>query len=258
MKISIIIPAYNEEEIIEKTIKKTYGILNKKKYDFEIIVVNDNSDDKTEKIIDRLSKTNKKIKPIHKKSNTRGPTGMGSALKFGFKHCRGDIIIPLMADLSDDPNEIIQLVKKIFDGFDVVCGSRFIKGSKIIGYPRTKMIFNRIYNRLFAFLFSLEVKDISNAFKAYRKSVIDLIKPKSNNFAITAEILLKAKMFGFKIAEVPVSWHGRTKGESKFGSFSPVFIVTKVPKIGYQYGVLALTLWFKFLHKKLKKILNVD
>jgi len=258
MKLSIIIPAYNEEEIIEKTIEKTYDILNKKKYDFEIIVVNDNSDDRTGKIIDSLSKTNKKIKPIHKKSNTKGPTGMGSALKFGFKHCKGDIIIPLMADLSDNPNDIPQLVKKIFNGFDVVCGSRFIKGSKVVGYPKTKMLFNRFYNRLFAFLFSLDVRDISNAFKAYRKKVIDVIKPKSNNFAITSEILLWAQIHEFKITEVPVSWHGRTKGESKFGSFSLVFVVTKAPKIGYQYGILALKLWFKFLHRKVKKILNVD
>jgi len=256
MKISIIIPAHNEEKIIEKTIKKTYYLLSKNNYNFEIIVVNDNSDDKTGEIIDTLSKIHKKIRVLHKKSNIKGPTGIGSALQFGFKHCKGDIIIPLMGDLSDDPNDISKLVNKIFEGFDVVCGSRFIKGSKIIDYPKIKMLCNRLYNRLFAFLFSLHVKDISNAFKAYRKNVIDMTKPKSKNFDITAEILLKAHILEFKISEVPVSWHGRIKGESKFASFSLVSVFTKIPRIGYQYGILALRLWLKFLSNRIKKSLK--
>ena len=160
MKISVIIPVHNEEEIIEKTIKKTYEVLTRNKYDYEIIVVDDNSDDKTEKILNKLSKRNKRIRSFHKKYRNKGPTGLGSAIKFGIKYCSGDIVVPLMGDLSDNPNDIPKLIKKIKEGYDVVCGSRFIAGSKIIGYPKIKMLCNRFYNRLFAFLFFLDVEDI--------------------------------------------------------------------------------------------------
>ena len=249
MKISIIIPAHNEENIIEKTIKKTYDVLNKIYYNYEIIVIDDNSDDKTGEISDRLSRKYKTIKTFHKKGKKKGPTDLGSAIKFGLKRYSGDIVIPFMGDLSDDPKDIIKLIKKVMEGYDVVCGSRFIKGSKIIGYPKTKMLCNRFYNRLFALLFSLNVKDISNAFKAYRREIFKNIKPESNGFEVTSEIVLKAHINRYRIAEVPVSWHDRNnRGESKFGSFiSPKFLFFKLPKIGYHYGSMSLKIWFKFI-----------
>jgi len=254
VKVSVIIPAHNEEKLIEKTIKRIYDIMTKSGYNYEILVIDDNSNDKTGLIIERLSKINKKIIPIHKKTRTKGSSGLGSALRFGFKYCSGDIIIPFMGDLSDNPKDVPKLVNKILDGYDVVCGSRFIEGSTIAGYPNLKLLCNRIYNRLFAFLFHMKIKDISNAFKAYRKNVLKIAKPKSRGFEITSEIVLKSHIYGFKITEVPVGWRKREKegGESKFGSFhSPRFIIFKLVRIGFSYVKLTLSLWFKFLSSKI-------
>jgi len=258
MKVSVIIPAHNEEKIIERTVRKTNNVLKRANFKYEIVLVDDNSNDDTGKVMEKLSRENKKIKTVHKKSRTKGPTGLGSALQFGFRHAKGDVLVPFMGDLSDDPRHIPKLVRKISDGYDVVCGSRFIKGGHLKDYPKVKFSINRLWNEVFAFLFRLKVKDISNAFKAYRKEVITKTKPKSKGFDITAEIVLKAHILRFKITEVPVSWYGRTKGESKFGSFSFIYTVTKVPRIGYQYGTLALKLWFKFLSKRIREKLGVD
>jgi len=207
MKVSVIIPAHNEEKVIEKTLKKTLDVLKRAKFAYEIILVDDNSNDKTGEVAEKLSRKNKRIKILHKKARKKGPTGMGSALKFGFKHSTGDILIPFMGDLSDDPRHIPKLVNKLLDGYDVVCGSRFIKGGHLKDYPKAKFLINRLWNNVFDFLFGLGIKDTSNAFKAYRREVIKKIKPKSNGFDITAEIVLKAHILKFKIIEVPVSWH---------------------------------------------------
>jgi hypothetical protein len=252
MKVSIIIPAHNEEKIIEKTLSSVNSVMKKINYSYEIIAVDDNSSDSTASMMKKLSR-DKHIKTVHITSRKKGPTGLGSAVRKGFKHASGDVLIPFMGDLSDDPRDIIKLVKKIEQGNDIVCGSRFVEGGKLIDYPPLKLLINRFWNRFFAFLFWMDVKDISNAFKAYRKEVIRKVRPTSKGFEITAEIALKARIEGFRIAEVPVTWYGRKKGEgvSKFGSFSLKFVFIRMPVLGHQYGSLALKLWFKFLSKKL-------
>lgn len=249
MKVSIIIPAHNEEKIIQNTLIKVRNAMKESKLDYEIIAVDDNSNDNTGLAIDNLSKKMSNIKSVHKKAKKKGPTGLGAAIKFGFKYSSGNIIIPFMGDLSDNPKVIPRFVKKINEGYGVVCGSRFIKGGKLFGYPLLKLIANRLYNRLFAFLFHLDIKDISNAFKAYRREVFAATKPESDGFEITSEIVLKAHIKRYRIIEVPVSWHDRDNIEkSKFGSFiSPTFILFKLPRIGVSYGKLSLLLWFKFV-----------
>ncbi|MDI6826243.1 MAG: glycosyltransferase [Candidatus Aenigmarchaeota archaeon] len=247
--ISIIILAHNEELNIKKAI---ISVLNElKNYDYEIIAVNDNSDDSTGKILNVLSKKHTKVKVFHKIHLKSGPTGLGSALRYGFSHAHGSVLIPFMGDLSDDPRDIVKLIKKINEGYDVVVGSRFIDGSKLVGYPPIKLVCNRLYNEFFRLIFFLHIKDISNAFKAYKRKVIDTIKPKSKGFEITSEIILKAHIMGFKITEVPVSWSGRREGKSKFGSFFAVI------KVGFMYVKLSLILWLKFYSKVFQKTLNL-
>jgi len=252
MKLSIVIPVHNEEQIIEKTIKTVISCL--RNYNYEIIVVNDNSNDSTGKILDFLTKKYNKIKVIHKINTKPGPTGLGSALKYGFKAASGEIIIPLMGDMSDNPKDIIKFVNKIENGYDVVCGSRFIKGSKISDYPAIKYLCNRLYNKLFSFLFILDTNDISNAFKAYRREVIDTVKPTSRGFEITAEIVLRACIHGFRIGQVPVSWRERTSEEGKskfvsFNSFRSIFL--KLPTIGFIFFIMSFKFWIIFLIKQL-------
>jgi glycosyltransferase involved in cell wall biosynthesis len=253
MKVSIIVPAHNEEKVIGKTLSLLYRTLKQTRLDYEIIAVDDNSIDKTLKVMKKISKKSKKIKVFHK-SDEKGPSGLGSVLLFGFKHAKGDILVPFMGDLSDDPKDIIKLVKKVEEGYDVVCGSRFIKGGKAVGYPFLKLIAHRTYNKLFSFIFGLGLEDFSNAFKAYRRKIFDSIQVESKGFEFNAEVLLKAHILGFKITEVPVSWYGRKEGASKLGSFSPNlgFIFFKLPRIGWRYGKVAIKLYFKFLFSRIK------
>jgi glycosyltransferase involved in cell wall biosynthesis len=253
MEISIVIPAYNEEKVIERTIRSVLKGL--KGHDFEIVAVDDNSDDTTGKILDSLAKRHRNVKAVHKISSRVGPTGMGSALIAGFSKAKGQIIIPFMGDLSDSPEDALRMANKIEEGYDVVCGSRFLEGGKLEGYPPAKLVVNRLWNVVFGFLFNMNIKDISNAFKAYRSSVIKKVKPTAKGFEITAEIALKARIAGYRITEVSVVWRGRKKseGQSKFGSFSLKYILTKLPSIGYSYGKLAIILWFEFASKKIKQ-----
>jgi glycosyltransferase involved in cell wall biosynthesis len=232
MKISIIIPAHNEEKNIENAVKNVCRELQG--LDFEIILVDDNSTDRTGKIVDKLAGNN--IKVIHRAP----PNGFGLALRDGFKAATGDVIIPVMADLSDDPKDIKKMVRKIEQGYDVVLGSRFISGSEIEGYPKLKLILNRLFNHVCGFLFQLPFKDVSNAFKACRKNVLKSMKLESAGFEITAEIPLKARVSGYKLTEVPVHWHGRRGGVSKMR-----FLV-----VGPRYCKVLISHWFKFLNGK--------
>ncbi|MDI6810226.1 MAG: flippase-like domain-containing protein [archaeon] len=235
MKISCVVPAHNEEENLEKLIGRLIPILESHDTtkDYEIIMVNDNSTDNTPSIINALANENLRVKPVHRASTP----GFGNAIKEGFKYAEGAIIIPVMGDLSDDPKDIPKLVEKIEEGYDIAYGSRFIKGGSVEDYPITKMFANRIFNNAVRFLFGIPHKDITNAFKAYKKEVLDAIgieHMESEGFDLTVEIPLKAHILGFKSAEVPVNWHGRVKGEAKL----------KLSENGFVYGKRLLKLFF--------------
>jgi len=253
MKVSIIVPACNEEKIIGRTLFSLYRTLKKSRLNYEIIAIDDNSTDNTLKIMRKVSKKSREIKVFHKRDG-KGPSGLGSVLLFGFERARGDVLIPFMGDFSDSPKDVIKLVKKIEEGYDIACGSRFVKGGKAIGYPFLKLIAHRIYNKFFSFIFGLGLEDFSNAFKAYKRKIFDSIQIESKGFEFNAEVLLKAHILGFKVTEVPVKWYGRKEGVSKLGSFSPTFtfIFSKLPKIGWAYGRTAIKLYFKFLFSKIK------
>ncbi|MCZ7355813.1 MAG: flippase-like domain-containing protein [Candidatus Methanoperedens sp.] len=215
-KISIVVPAHNEEENLANLLGELLPVLegHEETRDYELIIVNDNSTDRTPQIIETLADLNPRIKPVHMLSNP----GFGNAIKEGFRNAKGDIIIPVMGDLSDDPEDIIKLVQKIEEGYDIAYGSRFIEGGRTDGYPYAKMIANRTFNNSVRLLFGIKHKDITNAFKAYRKEVLDRIgidNLEANGFDLTVEIPLKAHIMGFTSAEVPVTWHGRKRGVAK-------------------------------------------
>ena len=213
MKISIVIPAHNEEGNLEALLHKLVPVLERYKEtdDYEIILVDDNSTDNTPCIVDNFSNNNSCIKAVHR---TDTP-GFGNAIKTGFKHATGDIIIPVMGDLSDEPEDIPKLVGKIEEGYDIVYGSRFIDGGTIDDYPAAKMFANRLFNNIVRLLFGIRHKDVTNAFKAYRREALDKIGDiEASGFDITVEIPMKAHILGFKSTEVPVAWHGRKSGEA--------------------------------------------
>ncbi|MDW8055349.1 MAG: glycosyltransferase family 2 protein, partial [Elusimicrobiota bacterium] len=163
-ELSIIIPVRNEEEIINKTIDNLVKKLEDNKIDYEIIVVNDHSTDKTKQVMLSLCEKNNKVKVIDNQLSV----GFGYAVKFGLDNFNGDFVVIYMGDDSDDPEDVVKYYYKLKEGYDCVFGSRFIKGAKVVGYPLVKLIFNRLGNWFIKILFGIKYNDVSNAFKAYR------------------------------------------------------------------------------------------
>ncbi len=223
----MVIPAHNERENLPELVSKLLPVLESSTFanEWEIILVDDNSTDGTSELAEALSEGHPHVRCVHRK----GEPGFGLAIAEGFRHAEGAYIIPFMADLSDDPSDLLALAASAEEGHDVVYGSRFIPGGKAIGYPRIKFVANRLYNRLVGFLFGLPHRDITNAFKCYRREVLEDIgidTIESEGFEITVELPLRAHIAGFSSIELPVTWEGRRRGESKLrlDSSGPIYL----------------------------------
>uniref|UniRef100_B8HXE5 Glycosyl transferase family 2 n=1 Tax=Cyanothece sp. (strain PCC 7425 / ATCC 29141) TaxID=395961 RepID=B8HXE5_CYAP4 len=210
--LSIIIPAYNEEECIAETIQGITQYLNAYEIDYEIVVINDNSRDHTEDILKALQQENPRIRYL----NSYYPNGFGFAVRCGLENFCGDAAVIVMADGSDPPENILNYYYKLQEGYDCVFGSRFIKGGKVVDYPQHKLIINRLANLFVQVLFGLKLNDTTNAFKIYRREVIEGVQPLiSHHFNLTVEIPLKAIVRGYSYAVVPIAWYNRKAGISK-------------------------------------------
>jgi dolichol-phosphate mannosyltransferase len=208
-KLSIVIPVYNEEGNIENFVNELKDTLQNNKIPYEIILVNDNSADGTKNIITNLREKNKNIRAVDRTP----PRGFGRAVRSGIEAIEGDFVVICMADSSDDPQDVIKYYSKLEEGYDCVFGSRFIKGSKVVNYPRIKLAINRIVNKGIQIMFRCKFNDLTNAFKAYRVEVISACGPyRACHFNITLELSLSALIRKYSIAEIPINWHGRTWG----------------------------------------------
>lgn len=232
MKLSIVIPAHNEEDSLHETVEKIVDELRNNRIEHEVILVNDNSTDKTSQIIDKLKAEYSEVNAIKRQP----PLGFGRAVRDGLEAATGDAVSVVMGDMSDDPKDIICYFRKIEEGSDCVFGSRFMKGSIVRDYPPLKLFINRLANNFIRLLFLRRENDITNAFKIYRKEVIDSCKPfVSQYFNITVEIPLKAINRGFKIAQIPINWYGRKSGVSKL----------KIRQMGRKYLFTLLYVWLE-------------
>lgn len=213
MKLSIVIPAYNEEESITETIDQIEEAFAKVNIEHEIFVVNDNSKDGTAAVLETLSQKY----PSLKYETNLGPNGFGYAVRYGLERFSGDCVAVMMADLSDSPYDLIRYYTTMIEGnYDCVFGSRFIKGGKVIDYPFVKKIINRIANFIIKNTMRIKYNDTTNAFKLYKREVIDGVKPiLSPHFNLTIELPLKAIIRGYSYAVVPNSWTNRKYGVSK-------------------------------------------
>lgn len=213
MKLSIIIPAYNEEESISETIDQIEEAFSKVNIDHEIFVVNDNSKDNTEEVLKKLAAKY----PSLKYETNLGPNGFGYAVRYGLERFSGDCVAVMMADLSDSPYDLIRYYTTMVEGnYDCVFGSRFIKGGKVIDYPWVKKVINRIANFIIRMVMRIKYNDTTNAFKLYKREVINGVKPiLSPHFNLTIELPLKAIIRGYSYTIVPNSWTNRKYGVSK-------------------------------------------
>lgn len=213
MKLSVVIPAYNEEESISETLKSLYATL--KKYDIpnEIWVTNDNSKDNTLGVLQELQQ---EIPTLVFETN-KGPNGFGYAVRYGLERFSGDCVAVFMADMSDDPEDLVKYYKTMLsEDVDAVFGSRWIKGGKVIDYPAVKKIINRVANFIIKIVIGIKYNDTTNAFKLYKRETMEGLKPfLSPHFNLTVELPLKTIVRGYSYSVVPNSWTNRKYGESK-------------------------------------------
>lgn len=211
-KLSIVIPAYNEAKNIAKCINELQATLRcEHEIPYEIIVVNDNSRDDTEAIVRAEMAMDAAIQIV----NRTPPGGFGRAVRSGLEAVTGDVVVVYMADLSDSPEDVVAYYRKIREGYDCVYGSRFIRGSKVDNYPPLKWVVNRIVNRCIQLTFWTRFNDLTNAFKAYWTAVIRDCGPyRACHFNLTLEMSLGALIRDYHIAQIPISWSGRTWGSS--------------------------------------------
>ncbi|MFN0200614.1 MAG: glycosyltransferase family 2 protein [Bacteroidia bacterium] len=227
MKLSVIIPAHNEEGSVKSTITELHASLQKGNIPHEILVVNDNSNDNTESILKSLLTEISTLTYV----NNSGPNGFGFAVRFGLERFTGDCVAIMMADMSDSPGDLIEFYHKLNEGYDCVFGTRFSKGGKTYDYPKLKLIINRIANGIVQLAFGIRYNDTTNAFKLYRRETIQGIKPfLSPHFNLTLELPLKAIVRGYSYAVLPNSWTNRKSGESKL----------KIREMGSRYFFILL------------------
>ncbi|CCH94534.1 Glycosyl transferase family 2 [Microcystis aeruginosa PCC 9432] len=230
--LSIVIPAYNEEDCIESTAHLISERLERDKIDYEILVVNDNSKDNTEAVLQKINQENHRIRYI----NNYYPNGFGFAVRCGLENFSGDAVAVVMADNSDSPDNMVDYYYKLQEGYDCVFGSRFIKGGKVVDYPIHKLFVNRLANLFIQVLFGLKFNDTTNAFKIYRKEVIEGISPLlSHHFNLTVEMPLKAIVRGYSYTTIPIIWRNRTTGISKL----------KLKEMGSRYLFIVLSIWLE-------------
>lgn len=217
MKLSVVIPAYNEEDIIGKTIMSLTDVLQSSGVDYEVVVVNDYSSDKTTDVISKWLQENPRILIVDNKYIK----GYGSACKTGIEASRGDAIAFFMADLSDAPEDLVKFYNAMTSsGCDMVFGNRWSGPNRVSGYPFIKHVVNRMANYLVSALFGLHYYDITNGFKLYKKQVIDSLQPyKATQFNFALELPLRAVNAGYTFYVTENSWTNNKPGKSNLKLF---------------------------------------
>jgi len=230
--LSIVIPARDEEGCVAATVEHLNLELNLRGIPHEIVVVDDGSTDRTWSILTELQGRLPALRPLQ----TAGQHGFGRAIAAGLDAMAGDAVIIMMADESDDFNDAVLYWQKLNEGYDCVFGSRFLRGGGTIDYPLPKLVLNRLANFFIATMFRLQFNDTTNAFKAYRRTVIDGCRPLiSPHFNLTIELPLKAVVRGYTWTVVPITWRNRRTGEAKL----------KIREMGSRYFFICMYVWLE-------------
>ena len=213
MTLSIVIPAHEEGDAIGPTVEALHAALAGAAIPHEIVVVDDHSSDGSVAVLDALARRVPTLRWVR----NEGPRGYGYAVRAGLDAYTGDAVCIVMADASDDPADVVAYYRKLEEGYECVFGSRFIAGSHVSNYPWPKLVLNRIANIAIRTLFASRFNDWTNAFKCFRREVVDGARPiLSCHFNLTVELPLKAAVRGYSYAVIPIQWRGRSTGASKF------------------------------------------
>jgi dolichol-phosphate mannosyltransferase len=230
--LSIVIPARDEEDCIESTVRHLHVELELRGIPHEIVVVDDGSRDTTLEKLERLQVAIPELRPVENPA----PHGFGRAVARGLDAMRGDAVVIMMADESDDSRDVVRYWNLLNEGWDAVFGSRFIKGGGVIDYPWVKMRVNRLANFFIRVLFGIRLNDTTNAFKAYRRRVIEGCRPLlSPHFNLTVELPLKTIARGYTWTVIPITWRNRRTGTPKL----------KIKEMGSRYLFICLYVWLE-------------
>lgn len=233
MKLSVIIPAQDEEGSVGGTVAGIARVLTRETIDYEILVIDDGSRDGTAAVVEEITTGNPRVRcrPSHYER------GFGMAIRAGLDLYDGDAVVISMADASDDPEDIARYYRLLDDGWDCAFGSRFMPGAKVHDYPRLKLVLNRLANWFIRVLFRHGFNDTTNAFKGYRREVIETIQPLlSKHFNLTVEMPLKAIVRGHSYGVIPISWTNRTTGIPKLA----------IKEMGSRYLFIILYVWLEY------------
>ena len=232
MKLSVVMPAQNEEGSVGSTVEGVVAALERESIDYEVVVVNDDSEDSTEAVVEAIGAANPRVR-CHRSHYERG---FGMAIRAGLDVFEGDAVAIVMADASDDPEDLVRYHRILEEGWDCAFGSRFVPGAQVHDYPRLKLTINRLANQFIRILFRHRYNDTTNAFKAYRREVIETVQPLlSKHFNLTVELPLKAIVRGHTYEVIPTNWTNRTSGVPKLA----------MKEMGSRYLFIVLYVWLE-------------
>lgn len=230
--LSVVIPARDEEGCLGTTARHLHLELSLRGVPHEIVIVDDGSTDQTWKVMQELQRDIPEVRAVQ---NT-GSHGYGRAVACGLDHMKGDAVVIMMADESDDSRDVVQYWETLQQGYDCVFGSRFMKGGGVIDYPRVKLVLNRLANAFLRVLFGIRLNDTTNAFKAYRATAIAGCRPLiAPHFNLTIELPLKAIVRGYSWTVIPITWRNRRTGVAKL----------KIKEMGSRYLFICLYVWLE-------------
>jgi dolichol-phosphate mannosyltransferase len=229
---SVVIPARDEEASLPSTLRDLHAEFVRQGVPHELVVVDDGSSDSTWAVLQSLQAEIPTLAPVR----NPGPHGFGRAIVYGFDHIRGDAVVIVMADASDAPGDAVRYWRLLNEGYECAFGSRFVRGGRVIDYPRVKLFVNRLANLFIRLLFAIPLNDTTNAFKAYRRGVIEGCRPfLAPHFNLTVEIPLKAIARGYTWTVTPISWQNRKHGVAKL----------KIKEMGSRYFFICMYVWLE-------------
>lgn len=230
--LTVLIPARNEEGCVCGTVEDIATTLQANGIPHEILVVNDGSTDRTGPLLrERAAKL-----PTLRVLDHPAPHGIGRAIVYGLDRMAGDAVTIMMADESDSPLDLVCYWNLLGEGHECVFGSRFITGGSVHDYPLPKFILNRVVNAFIQLIFGIRLNDTTNAFKAYRREVIDGCRPLiAPHFNLLVELPLKAIVRGYAWTVTPITWKNRTTGMAKL----------RIREMGSRYLFIILYVWLE-------------
>jgi dolichol-phosphate mannosyltransferase len=230
--LSVVIPARDEEGSVGLTVDRLHAELTRQAIPHEIIVVDDGSRDGTWSVLQGLARAIPQLRAVR----NEGLHGFGRAVILGIEAAGGDAVVIMMADESDDCRDVVSYWQKLNEGYEAVFGSRFIPGGGAIDYPFPKYLLNRAFNLALRVLFGLAFNDTTNAFKAYRRTTLEGLRPfLSPHFNLTVELPLKTVVRGYSWAVVPITWRNRRSGVAKL----------KIKEMGARYMFIVMYVWLE-------------